>query len=53
MTPIDSLLAAKACVQSSENLELHKRFEESIKEIDAAIMHLLEWKRQVKIESEK
>lgn len=53
MTPINALIAAKACISASEAAELQKRYPEAIKQAQQAILFLSEWQYMVKAESER
>lgn len=50
MTPINSLIAAKACISASEAAELQKRYAEAIKQGQDAIVWIAEWLAAVKEE---
>jgi hypothetical protein len=53
MTPITSLIAAKACISMSEAHELHKEFDKAIKQAQQAVLFLSEWQYMLKAESER
>ena len=53
MTPINSLIAAKACISASEAAELHKDFAKAVQQAQQAILFISEWQYMLKAESER
>lgn len=52
MTPVSSLIAAKACLSMSEAHELHGEYDKAIQQAQQAILFISEWQYMVKAESE-
>ena len=53
MTPITSLIAAKACISMSEAHELHKDYAKAIQQAQQAVLFLSEWQYMLKSEAER